>query len=98
MQPIYTFTHLTTIPEKNILVALADFPEIIQCAANQYQPALLARYLFELARLFNTYYHHEKILVKKSPIQQEHLALVTAVQSVLTQGLTLLGIEILEEM
>jgi len=97
-KPMTSFVHLTTTTEKDLLVQLADFPETVQRAAEQYQPALVARYLMELARLLNTYYHHEKILVEENDLQQERLALVSAVKEILTTGLKLLGIEALEEM
>ncbi len=84
---------------REILVVLSKFPDVIQQAAERYQPYLVVRYLLDIAHLFNAYYQQVMIL----QAEQEHqktlrLRLVSAVAHVLHQGLTLLGVETLDQM
>ena len=75
---------------------LAQFPEEIERAAKDCKPNYIANYLYELATLFNEYYHKERVLGSKNEFAR--LQLVEAVRIVLGNGLKLLGIEPLEEM
>jgi arginyl-tRNA synthetase len=84
--------------EKNIILNLQKFPEITLQAAFKKDPSLIARYLFELAQLFNDYYHSVPILKAEKDLSLARLALLEAVQQVLKNGFNILGIEYLEEM
>ncbi len=81
--------------EKNILIHLAQFSDYISKAAEEYRPNYVARYLLELAKLFNSYYNNtdKKIVENKSS-----LALVTCVQQVLSNWLSILWIDSPSEM
>ncbi|HYH55122.1 MAG TPA: arginine--tRNA ligase, partial [Anseongella sp.] len=48
--------------EKNLVILLSRFGEIIAEAAAEYNPALLANYLYELAKTYNKFYHDNSIL------------------------------------
>jgi arginyl-tRNA synthetase len=75
------YAELTEDYEKNILIHLAQFSDYISKAAEEYRPNYIARYLLELAKLFNSYYNNtDKKIVKN----QSSLALVTCVQQVLS--------------
>ncbi|MBS3074256.1 arginine--tRNA ligase, partial [Candidatus Pacearchaeota archaeon] len=65
-------------------------------AARDCKPNYIANYLFELATMFNEYYHKEHVIGSKNEFAR--LQLVEAVRIVLGNGLKLLGIEPLEEM
>lgn len=78
--------------EKALLTQLSRYPELIRVAAQQHEPHLLAHYLQELANLFHTYYNAEKFLVEDQPLRHARLALITAIQHVLANGLSLLGV------
>ncbi|MBU0929450.1 MAG: arginine--tRNA ligase [Nanoarchaeota archaeon] len=84
--------------EKEILLInkLNIFNEIIISAARQNSPAIIANYTYELAQLFNEFYHSCPVL--KSDNEWFRLALVQATRQVIKNGLNLLGIDVLEEM
>lgn len=84
--------------EKSIILSLAKYPATIQEAAHTYDPSRLARYLYELAKTSNEYYHLHPILTAEEPARRARLHLIIATSSVLRDGLALLGIETLEEM
>lgn len=84
--------------ERQLLLHLASFPDIIQKAATDYKPNSVARYILDLTQLFNQYYQQTHILVEDTKLQQARVALVASVQQVLGNALHLLGIETVEKM
>lgn len=89
---------LTTSHEKELLNALARYPETITHAALNYEPHLLAHYLQELANHFHTYYNAQKFLVEDAALRNARLCLLAATRQVLVNGLTLLGVSAPEKM
>ncbi|USN54495.1 MAG: arginine--tRNA ligase [Candidatus Peribacteria bacterium] len=92
------FELLVEPEERILLVLLQDFPQIIQRAANSYQPYLVARYLLELARSFNSYYQQHKVITDDIALTQARCALLAGIRQVLENGLRLLGIETMQQM
>ena len=84
--------------ETVLLTTLARYPEVIERAATQYEPHLVINYLRELATDFHTYYNAHQFLVESDTLRNARLNLVSAVQQVLINGLTLLGISAPEAM
>lgn len=82
--------------ELPIIRKLAEFPEITVKAAKELKPNVMTTYLAELAALFNSYYHENKII--GSDNEEAKLALVAAVKAVLGAGLGTLDIEPIERM
>ncbi|MBE0483176.1 MAG: arginine--tRNA ligase [Bacterioplanes sp.] len=78
--------------EKDLVVLLGRFPEVVNNAAAQHEPHQVANYLRELAGDFHTYYNSEKTLVDDSEVRNARLTLAYAVRQVLANGLTLLGL------
>lgn len=76
---------------------LSEFSEIVIDAAEKYNPALIAHYSYELAQLFNEFYHACPVLSEEKK-KDFRLALVESFRVVLKNSLNLLGIETLEEM
>ena len=89
---------LVEMKEADLVNKLARYPEIVALAGKNYDPAEIAKYLFELAREFNDYYHAVPVLKARAKIRQARLALIMAVKQTLANGLELLGIETVEEM
>jgi len=89
-----------TQDERVLLWMIAKFEEIIQEAADQYAPTIVAKYVLSLASEFNSYYHHTKILDESvaETTRSFRLWLVSSVAQVLQNGLMLLGIDTLEQM
>lgn len=80
-----------------VIKALGNYGDIIQKAAKEYEPSVIAKYTLQLAKDFNQYYAHSKILVEDDE-KLARLALVKAVSDVLESGLTLLGVQAPDEM
>lgn len=83
---------LTGERELALCARLADYPGLIQRAAADYAPHLIAFYLKELAGEFHGWYNAERMLVDDDHQRLARLALAAAVKSVLFSGLRLLGI------
>lgn len=85
--------HLLTEPhEQDLLTMLSKYPEMVELAALNYTPHLLAHYLTELARDFHTYYNAHQFMTDDADISQARLTLIAAVRQVIANGLGLLGV------
>ena len=91
------FNNLTETREAALIVKLAKFPEVIARAAAAYDPSEVAKYLFELAQLFNDYYHEIPVIKAEKDIRNARLRLLTAVGQILANGLEILGIKALPQ-
>jgi arginyl-tRNA synthetase len=82
------------------LLALASrLEETVSQAALQNEPAILAKYTFNLAKSFNLFYHNHKILIEENPTKRAVLIVVADVaRRTLTAALNTLGIEVPERM
>ena len=87
------FTDLNTRPEQELVLALSKFPETIEKAALDFEPAHLASYLYRLAQIFSLFYEEVPVLKSEETVKKERLLLVLAVKTVMARGLELLGIE-----
>jgi arginyl-tRNA synthetase len=88
-----------TILEKELIVNLSKYPGFIAAAAKEYSPAHIANYIFELAKLFNKFYHEESILKAEDlNVKNFRLDLAAATASILNKGMALLGIRVPERM
>lgn len=76
---------------------LHDFPKVVQSACKDFEPSEIAKYSIRLAKAFNKYYAHSKILVEDQELPAR-LALVKSVSIVLKEALSLLGVEAPDEM
>lgn len=76
---------------------LGQYSEAIKRAALNYDPSVVAKYALELAKKFNQYYAHTRILDEDEG-QQARLALTQAVSNVLKSALNLLDIQAPDEM
>ncbi len=75
---------------KNIIF----YPEIIQQAASEYNPAVLTHYLFDLAKIFNNFYQQHSVLSAETANQKNfRLNLCLATKQVVADGLNILGIK-----
>ena len=92
------FSLLEDPREKEILLKLAKYPELLQTAAEEYNPAHLIKYLFELVQMFNDYYHNCNILKAEKNLKFARLSLLKHLSQVLINGFKVIGLEPLEEM
>ncbi|MEL7399461.1 MAG: arginine--tRNA ligase, partial [Pseudomonadota bacterium] len=97
-QGIESLSALTLDSEKDLIVKLGRYPEVVKNAANNREPHQIANYLKELAAEFHTYYNSEKTLVEDDAVRNARLTLAEAVRQVIANGLSLLGVSAPEEM
>ena len=85
--------------ERDVIVSLTQFPEIINLAAEGYSPAIIANYVYELAKIYNKFYHEKSILqAEDESAKQFRLQLSVASGKVINKAMKLLGIEVPERM
>ena len=89
---------LTSPAELSLLQKLIDYPEMVEAAARELSPHLIAFYLRELAGEFHSYYNATRFLVPEVPLRLSRLGLIAAVRQVLMNGLELLGVSAPEKM
>jgi arginyl-tRNA synthetase len=85
--------------ERNLLVHLYRFEEVIIQAAQQYSPALVANYVYELCRLYAQFHHDVIILHDSNPDAVAFRVQLNVICGrVIAQGMQLLGMNPLERM
>lgn len=83
----------------SLIVLAARLEETVRQAANQNEPAILAKYTFSLAKSFNLFYHHHKIVSEHDKVKQAVLASAADMaRRSLTAALDVMGIEVPEAM
>jgi arginyl-tRNA synthetase len=83
---------------RNVMVEVSRFPEIVEAAAENREPHLLAQYLRELAGAFHVWYNAEQFLVDDETRRNARVALAHATRHVLANGLGMLGVSAPETM
>jgi arginyl-tRNA synthetase len=85
--------------EKQLLKQLELFPEVIQNAADQHSPALIANYIYDLVKDFNSFYQNVSILgADKEEEKRFRVALSNSVGVTIKNGFKVLGIDVPERM
>jgi arginyl-tRNA synthetase len=85
--------------EKQLLKQLEQFPVVIQSAAQQHSPALIANYTYDLVKDFNSFYQNVSILGADTDQEKGfRVALSKAVSQTIKKGFNILGIEVPERM
>jgi arginyl-tRNA synthetase len=85
--------------EKELIKILQQFPETIQLAAENYSPALIANYTYDLVKEFNSFYQNVPILATDNETEKAFRVKISkAVGEVIKSAFALLGIEVPERM
>lgn len=85
--------------EKDLLVALHDYPNVVQQAAAAYDPSLIANYSYTLAKSYHRFYHDLSIIRAETEAAKAfRLQLSGAVGRVLKSAMHLLGVEMPDRM
>jgi len=84
--------------ETALLQQLIDYPQVIENAATDMAPHLIAFYLKGFAADFHSYYNASRFLVEDEALKCARLALIAAVAQVMRNGLSLLGVTAPEKM
>jgi len=84
--------------ELSLAKHLLNFGLVLEAVAREYRPNFLCNYLYELAGHFTTFFENCPVLKSEATVRESRLVLCDLTASVLRQGLSLLGIETLEQM
>lgn len=85
--------------EKNLLVHIERYGQVIEQAVAEHNPSLLAIYVYELAKLFNTFYNEHSVMNAESEEKKQlrlRLSMFTA--HIIRSAMGLLGIAVPERM
>lgn len=95
-QPRYE--SLETDEDMALALAMARYPSVVAAAAETLNPALVAGYLYDLARTFTQFYDNCPVLDAPGDVRSARLGLIALAARVLRNGLGLLGIDAPETM
>ncbi len=85
--------------EKELIKIIQQFPETIQLAAENYSPALIANYTYDLVKEFNSFYQNVPILATDNETEKAFRVKISkAVGEIIKSAFALLGIEVPERM
>ena len=89
---------ITATEERNLMIKILQFPEVIDVVASECYPNYLCAYLYELAGIFMRFYEACPVLKAQADLRASRVTLVSLTAATLKQGLGLLGLETLEQM
>ena len=95
---IVDFENYNFEAEKNIILQLLAFPEVVKIAARDLEPHKISKYLYDLAREMNRYYEKTRVSDAPETEKSARLTLLKKVSKTFENGLDLLGIEVPEKM
>jgi arginyl-tRNA synthetase len=83
-----------------VIKSLQSYPEVIQNAADKYSPALIANYVYELVKEFNSFYQNVPKIVEEenADLKNFRLALCYKTARVVKSAFGLLGIQVPDQM
>lgn len=85
--------------EKDLLVAIHDYPNVVMKAAEEYDPSLVANFSYDLAKKYHRFWHDLSVFNADTPDARAfRLLLSRAVGQVLKSSMGLLGVEMPERM
>jgi arginyl-tRNA synthetase len=85
--------------EKSLLRLLSSYPEVVRQASEEYSPAVVANFGYDLAKEFNQFYQELPILKEEdASVREFRLALTSLTGQVIASAMHLLGISVPEKM
>jgi arginyl-tRNA synthetase len=88
-----------TDKEAGVLKMISNFPNVVKDAGEAYSPAIVANYVYDLAKEFNQFYHESSIVYEEDEAKRSiRLALARAVGQTIKQSMWLMGIDVPERM
>lgn len=85
--------------EKALLKSITLFPAIVQEAAEEYSPAVIANYVYDLVKDFNSFYQNVSILGEKEPVKLHfRVVLCEKIGEIIAVSFKMLGIQVPERM
>ena len=90
--PALNLECLVEAPEQAIAQQLSRYPTLLEKAATNHEPHVIAHFLKELAADYHAYYNAHKVLVEEPELRDARVALSMAVKQTIANGLHLLGV------
>lgn len=88
-----------TEKEESLIQLLAEFAAVVKQAGDEYSPAVIANYIYDLVKEYNQFYHDHSILKEENgAIRNFRLILSLNVSRTVQKGMQLLGIEVPDRM
>ncbi|MFT4224608.1 arginine--tRNA ligase [Dysgonomonas sp.] len=88
-----------SVKEENLIQLVGDYAVIVKQAGDEYNPALIANYVYDLVKEYNQFYHDYTILKEEDiALRSFRLVLSEEVAKVVKSGMSLLGIEVPDRM
>lgn len=85
--------------ESYLLKMLSEFPQVVSQAGKEYSPAMVANYIYDLAKEFNGFYHDFPILIEKDEdVLNFRIQISKLVGTVIKNGMAIMGISVPERM
>jgi arginyl-tRNA synthetase len=96
----FTDYRLPLLPlEKELLVLLEQYPDVVQQAANEHNPSAIANYVYSVAKMYNSFYTvHSVLKAENEEKKQFRLQLCQLTANVIKDGMGLLGIRVPDRM
>ncbi|HLP80303.1 MAG TPA: arginine--tRNA ligase [Acidobacteriota bacterium] len=92
------YAKLTDDLERRLVTKLEAMPVIVDQCLKSYKPHTLARYVLDVAQLFNEYYAKQRVIVEDEATTAARIVLINSVKRVIANSLRLLGIDAPREM
>ena len=89
---------LDTEHEAELIKLLGKYQHTIESAAQAYEPHQIIYYLRDLATAFHSYYNAHQFIIDDADLRNARFTLIKAVQQVLHNALTLIGVSAPEAM
>ena len=85
--------------ELQLIKSISQFPGTVKEAGDNYSPALIANYIYELVKEFNQFYHEFPIIIEENAdVRNLRLVIAENVGKIIKTGMKLLGIDVPERM
>lgn len=85
--------------ERSLIRLLNQYPDVIKSAGDDYSPAIIANYIYELAKEYSTFYHECPILIEEDEsVKNLRLAISALTAQVIKSGMGLLGVTVPDRM
>ena len=98
-EKLSTFNFQLSTKELDVIQRLTDYPAVVRNAGDNFSPAVICNYAYDLACDFNSFYHDLSILNEPDAAKRAlRLLLAKNVAKVLSSAMSLLGIEMPERM
>jgi len=98
------YSKLTTVTkldplERDLIITLSQYPEVVLQAAKDFNPAAVANYAYELAKAYNKFYHEKSILqAENEDLKSFRMNLSAGTSNIIFKAMLLLGIVVPERM